>query len=61
MSIKVLAIFECVSCKHTFSNTPGPHNECFKCGSLYLNWLNYEQDFNPKKETTDANSKRNNK
>jgi hypothetical protein len=34
--------YECVKCKFNFWSSSGPHT-CFKCGSAFIKWLNYEE------------------
>lgn len=34
------ALYECVRCRHQWGQRPA-RVTCPKCGSLYVNWLNY--------------------
>lgn len=36
------AKYECLKCKHTWEDEPGPV-ECPLCGHLYVSWINYEE------------------
>jgi hypothetical protein len=40
---QIPAIYECCKCGHKYILGPGPQSPCYKCGSLYLKWLNYEK------------------
>lgn len=32
---------KCMKCKMQWHDEPGPHTECPKCGSIYVEWMNY--------------------
>ena len=38
----LLAKYECMECKYRFETKPGPLN-CFKCGYIWVKWLNWEE------------------
>jgi len=37
-------LYRCQKCHVEWIGPPGP-SPCFMCGSLYVDWLNYEADF----------------
>ena len=44
------ARYRCMKCEHEFQQLQGgkehpPPDGCPGCGSLYLDWLNYREDF----------------
>lgn len=38
----ILAKFKCMACEYQFETRPGPLN-CFKCGHIFVEWLNWEE------------------
>jgi len=38
----ILAKHRCLHCGHRWSDKPGSHVCCPKCGWLYVKWENYE-------------------
>lgn len=32
---------KCTKCKRVYHDFPGPHNQCPKCGCLYVEWLGF--------------------
>lgn len=35
--------YRCVKCQFEFSTKLGGPVECFECGSLYVQWLNFDE------------------
>lgn len=36
------AKYKCIKCNFEFEGSPGP-TTCYKCGSLYVRWENYDK------------------
>ena len=39
----IIAKYRCCKCGYEYDGFPGPQDPCIKCGSLYMEWLNYEE------------------
>lgn len=37
-----LAIYGCLGCGYVYLDKAGIQDECERCGSLYMYWINYE-------------------
>jgi len=40
---ELLAHHRCKQCGLETKRKPGPHPDCLRCGSVYFDWLNYNE------------------
>jgi len=43
--------YECLECLHIYMGNPGMQDDCKKCGSRYIKWLNWEKDWHCNEQT----------
>lgn len=41
--MKIVAKYKCYKCNYKYNGKPGPQPPCPKCGSLYIDWINYKE------------------
>ncbi len=38
-----VAVYECTSCGYRYIDEPRTQDDCRRCGSNYMKWLNYKE------------------